>query len=247
MKYANSRECVLSRFPNFLQRHNNHHLFTFKSPQTMKKFLLFAALLSIVVLVGLHYYLEYKKTIPEVSASTEQSGDLSREMQMSEDYNISGTSSGAQEDRTMTHDDRCEYRMRESTPEAPTEIVETHAPSTPAPPENHGEELEEKVYQITDVMPTFPGGESALLKYIATNLKYPRSAREMEIQGVVVLRFVVKSDGSVGKVVVQKGLSPDCDKAAIDLIKSLPRFKPGKENGQPVNAWFTCPVRFVIS
>ena len=96
-------------------------------------------------------------------------------------------------------------------------------------------------------MPTFPGGESALLKYITTNLKYPRSAREMEIQGVVVLRFVVKSDGSVGKVVFQKGLSPDCDKAAIDLIKSLPRIKPGKENGQPVNAWFTCPVRFVIS
>lgn len=105
---------------------------------------------------------------------------------------------------------------------------------------------EEKVYTVVEVQPSFPGGEAALLKYISTHLKYPSIAQEQEIQGVVVLRFVVLEDGSVGDVVVQKGLHPECDKAAVKVVQSLPRFVPGKQQGKPVKVWFTCPIRFII-
>lgn len=106
---------------------------------------------------------------------------------------------------------------------------------------------EEKVYTVVEVQPSFPGGEAALLKYISTHLKYPSIAEEQDIQGVVVLRFVVLEDGSVGDVVVQKGLHPECDRAAVKVVKSLPRFVPGKQQGKPVKVWFTCPIRFVIT
>lgn len=106
---------------------------------------------------------------------------------------------------------------------------------------------EEKVYTVVEVQPSFPGGEAALLKYISTHLKYPAIAEEQDIQGVVVLRFVVLEDGSVGDVVVQKSLHPECDKAAVKVVKSLPRFVPGKQQGKPVKVWFTCPIRFVIT
>ena len=105
---------------------------------------------------------------------------------------------------------------------------------------------EEKVYNVVEVMPTFPGGEQALLAYIGKNLKYPSIAQEQEIQGVVVVRFVVLEDGTVGDAVIQKGLHPECDKAAVKVVKSLPRFIPGKQQGKPVKVWFTCPIRFVI-
>jgi protein TonB len=92
----------------------------------------------------------------------------------------------------------------------------------------------------------FPGGQAALLKFIRDNTKYPAIALEQDLQGVVMLRFVVERDGSVGEVQIRKGLSAECDREAIRVVKSFPRFIPAKQNGRPVRKWFTVPVRFVI-
>lgn len=107
-------------------------------------------------------------------------------------------------------------------------------------------EEESKVYNVVEQMPTFPGGEAALLKYVNTHIKYPAIAQEQEISGVVVLRFVVKEDGSVGDVIVQKSLEKHCDDEAVRVVKSLPRFIPGKQQGKAVRVWYTLPVRYVI-
>ena len=107
-------------------------------------------------------------------------------------------------------------------------------------------EQEEKVYTLVESPPIFPGGEAALLKYISTHLKYPESAAEKGIQGRVILRFVVLDDGRVGDVVVASSLDPDCDREAIRVIKSLPRFIPGKHQGRPVKVWLVCPLLFQI-
>ncbi len=107
-------------------------------------------------------------------------------------------------------------------------------------------EEEAKVYNVVEQMPTFPGGEAALLKYISTHIKYPAIAQEQEISGQVVLRFVVKEDGSVGEVKVQKSLEKHCDEEAIRVVKSLPRFIPGKQQGKAVRVWYTLPVRYTI-
>lgn len=107
-------------------------------------------------------------------------------------------------------------------------------------------EEEAKVYNVVEQPPTFPGGEAALLKYIATHVKYPQIAQEQDIQGVVNLRFVVKEDGSVGDVQVAKSLESHCDQEAVRVVKSLPRFIPGKQQGKAVKVWFSLPVRFQL-
>ena len=105
---------------------------------------------------------------------------------------------------------------------------------------------EPDVYTVVEQQPTFPGGEAALLRYVSEHVKYPAIAQEQEIQGTVVLRFVVLEDGSVGDVVIQRGLDPSCDREAVRVVKSLPRFIPGRQQGRPVKVWFTLPIRFFI-
>lgn len=95
-------------------------------------------------------------------------------------------------------------------------------------------------------MPQFPGGDAALMKYIASHMQYPPMAQEQGIQGKCIVQFVVTRNGSVGEVKVVRSLSPDCDNEAKRVVRSLPRFTPGKQNGQPVNVWYTLPVTFKL-
>ncbi len=95
-------------------------------------------------------------------------------------------------------------------------------------------------------MPQFPGGEGELLKYISTHIKYPTMAAENNIQGRVVVKFVVQKDGKVGEVVVLRGKDPDLDKEAVRVVKTLPNFIPGKMNGQAVSVWYTLPINFKL-
>ncbi|MDE6086501.1 MAG: energy transducer TonB, partial [Muribaculaceae bacterium] len=91
-----------------------------------------------------------------------------------------------------------------------------------------------------------PGGEGELMKYLNKNLTYPTLAAENGIQGTVLLQFVVQKDGSIGEVKVVRSKDPDLDKEAVRVVKGMPKFIPGRMNGQPVNVWFTLPVRFKL-
>lgn len=99
---------------------------------------------------------------------------------------------------------------------------------------------------VVDVPANFPGGDAALRQFIAKNTVYPEIAIEQGLQGTVVLRFKVDVDGSVSTVSVKKSLSRECDKAAMDVFRKLPKFTPAKTNGHPVPVWFTMPVKFAI-
>ena len=105
---------------------------------------------------------------------------------------------------------------------------------------------EEEIFTIVEQEAEYPGGEQALLAFVRSNCVYPAIAQEQDIQGTVQLRFVVEKDGSVGEVRVTKSLHPACDKEAIRVVKKLKRFTPAKQQGHPVRAWFTLPVRFSI-
>lgn len=105
-------------------------------------------------------------------------------------------------------------------------------------------EPEEKVYDVVEQLPVFPGGEAALLKYIADNLKYPSIAQEQGIQGVVLTRFVVTSTGEVGEVQILRSVDSYLDREAQRVIRTLPKFIPGKQQGKAVAVWFTLPIRF---
>ena len=99
---------------------------------------------------------------------------------------------------------------------------------------------------IVEQPATYPGGESALLAFVSKNLVYPAIAQEQELQGTVILRFKVGTDGSVTDVKVEKSLSRECDQAAAAVVRKLHRFVPAKHQGHPAPVWFRLPIRFRI-
>ena len=108
------------------------------------------------------------------------------------------------------------------------------------------EKKEEQVFNAVEQMPQFPGGDAELMKYISSNIKYPTMAMENNIQGRVVVQFVVTKTGKIGEVKVVRSKDPDLDKEAVRVVKSLPNFIPGKMNGQAVNVWYTLPITFKL-
>jgi periplasmic protein TonB len=114
------------------------------------------------------------------------------------------------------------------------------------PPASDKDGMIDGAYQKVDELPVFPGGDTALLKYIAENTKYPKDAKEKGIQGKVITRFKVKTDGSVSDVSVINGVNPSIDAEAIRVVGSLPRFTPGKLKGKIVAVWFMVPITFSL-
>jgi len=115
------------------------------------------------------------------------------------------------------------------------------------PPAEDDEEVEEQqIFTVVESMPEFPGGMGALMKYLAENIKYPSLAKESGIQGRVFINFVVEPDGSISNVKVLRGIGGGCDEEAVRVVKSMPKWKPGKQRGKPVRVSYNLPVKFTL-
>ena len=112
--------------------------------------------------------------------------------------------------------------------------------------EEKPKEVKEEVFRSVEQMPQFPGGEAALMKYLQSHINYPPMAAENNVQGRVVVQFVVDKTGKVGEVKVVRSVDKDLDKEAVRVCKSLPKFTPGRQNGQAVSVWYTLPVTFKL-
>lgn len=104
----------------------------------------------------------------------------------------------------------------------------------------------EQIFTAVEQKPQFPGGEAALMKWLSSHIQYPVMAQEEGAQGRVVVQFVVERDGTIGQTKIARGRHPELDKEAVRLVKSLPKFIPGKNNGQAVRCWFTLPINFKL-
>lgn len=113
--------------------------------------------------------------------------------------------------------------------------------ATPEPPKH---EEENKVFDVVEQMPSFPGGTSALMAYLSSHVKYPAVAEENGIQGRVTVQFVVEKDGSVTDVKTMKSVDPSLDREAERVVKSMPKWIPGKQNGSAVRVKYFVPVVF---
>ena len=113
-----------------------------------------------------------------------------------------------------------------------------------AEPEPPKHEEENKVFDIVEQQPLFPGGPAALMKYLSENTKYPVVAQENGVQGRVTVQFVVEKDGSISDVHVLRGVDPSLDKEAVRVVKSMPRWTPGNQNGITVRVNYRVPVLF---
>ena len=114
---------------------------------------------------------------------------------------------------------------------------ESHAPPSPNDPH-------EKVFSFVEQNPIFPGGDAALMKFLQQNINYPKRARRLDIEGKVVVKFIIDENGAITNVQVVKSVDKDLDAEAIRVVKLLPNFIPGHQQGKPVKVYFNLPIVF---
>ena len=114
----------------------------------------------------------------------------------------------------------------------------------PPPPPAPKPEVSNKVFDVVEEMPSFPGGQGALMSFLNSNIKYPVVAQENGVQGRVIVGFVVERDGSITDVKVMRSVDPSLDREAQRVVRAMPRWKPGKQNGSAVRVKYTVPVVF---
>ena len=95
-------------------------------------------------------------------------------------------------------------------------------------------------------MPYFPGGEVALMRYLSENIKYPPEAAKNNIEGRVIVQFIIDETGEVGEIKVVRPISEEIDAEAVRVVRTLPKFEPGRQDGEAVSVWYTLPISFKL-
>ena len=108
------------------------------------------------------------------------------------------------------------------------------------------EKKEEEIFVAVEQPAEFPGGQAALMKWLSQNIRYPEAAQQNDIQGRVIVKFVVEKDGSISQVTVARGVDKDLDREALRVVKKMPKWQPGKNNGVAVRSYFNLPVTFKL-
>jgi len=136
------------------------------------------------------------------------------------------------------------------TPDVPTIDVtanqQTASPTIPVIPLDEPEVIDDTPFVVVEDMPVFPGGLSALYRFIGENIKYPQVAKEVGIQGTVFVRFIIERDGSVSNAELLRSIGGGCDEEALRVVNSLPKWTPGMQMGKPVRVSYNLPVKFTL-
>lgn len=171
-----------------------------------------------------------KFTAPVIKKDSEVKPE--EEMKSQEDLNKTSTSIGA-------------FDVKGNDEAAGVVLQAKQEIAQPEPPKH--EEVENKVFTTVEQMPSFPGGDAALMNWLRNNVRYPAVAEENGIQGRVVVSFVVERNGSITDVQVVKSVDPSLDKEAARVVKSMPNWVPGKQNGSAVRVKYNVPVTFRLA
>ena len=137
--------------------------------------------------------------------------------------------------------------------EAATQLVEADAVpeavevnTEEQAPQNAEPQSDNKVYNSVEQMPEFPGGAAGLMRYLQENIKYPPEAAKNDIEGRVIVQFIIDKTGQVGEVKVVRPISEELDAEAVRVVKALPKFEPGRQDGEAVSVWYTLPISFKL-
>ena len=178
-----------------------------------------------VIALALLAFANNKSVAAVVTASVPQDRAVQSEMQSPEPVQVEAATQPVE---------------AEATAEAVEMNTEEQAPQDTKP------QSDDKVYKSVEQMPRFPGGEFGLMKYLQGNIKYPPEAAKNKIEGRVILQFVVEKTGEVGEVKVVRPISEELDAEAVRVVKSLPKFEPGRQDGEAVAVWYTLPISFKL-
>jgi protein TonB len=143
---------------------------------------------------------------------------------------------------------KLQEEVKESNVGTKDQEGEKDLPVVPSEDTGPGEAAAPEIFTVVEEMPEFPGGAMEMMKYIQKNIQYPAMAREAGISGKCFLKFVVSGDGAISDVTILKGVAGcgDCDKEAMRVVKSMPKWKAGKQNGRSVSVFFNLPINFTI-
>ena len=106
--------------------------------------------------------------------------------------------------------------------------------------------VDDEVFVVVEEQAEFPGGMEAMYAYIGKNLKYPEAAKEKGIEGRVFVSFIIEKDGSISNILVKRAIGGGCEEAAVEMVKNMPKWKPGKQRGKTVRFQFTLPIKFEL-
>lgn len=193
---------------------------------------------------------EPEKVVPETRATVKFTApvikddkDVKEEMppmvKMNKETKAIGTETKeGVEDRNIVADRSTVVTPEQIIPKIEKPVAE--APKVEAPKED----IEKKIFTFAEQQPTFKGNVQA---WLTSHLQYPASAADNNIQGKVVVKFVVGRDGSVSRAEVVRGVDPALDREALRVVNSMPKWNPGMNNGQPANVWFQLPITFKLN
>ena len=177
-----------------------------------------------VIALALLAFANNKSVAAAVTASVQQDRAVQSEMQSPEPVQVEATTQPVE---------------AEAAPQADDVKTEVKAPQETDP-------QPKKIYRSVEQMPMFPGGEYALMKHLQANIKYPPEAAKNNIEGRVIVQFVIDETGQVGEVKVVRPVSEELDAEAVRVVKALPKFEPGRQDGEAVSVWYTLPVMFKV-
>ncbi len=106
--------------------------------------------------------------------------------------------------------------------------------------------VDDEVFVVVEEQAEFPGGLDSMYAYIQKNLKYPELAKEKGIEGRVFVSFIIEKDGSISNILIKRAIGGGCEEATVEMIKNMPKWKPGKQRGKPVRFQFTLPIKFEL-
>ena len=106
--------------------------------------------------------------------------------------------------------------------------------------------VDDEVFVVVEEQAEFPGGLDSMYAYIVKNLKYPEAAKEKGIEGRVFVSFIIEKDGSISNILIKRAIGGGCEEAAVEMIKNMPKWKPGKQRGKPVRFQFVLPIKFEL-
>lgn len=183
---------------------------------------------------------EQKKEVPEVRETQKFVAPVIKKDEL------------VKEDNTLKQMDDLDEKVavgakdQEGVKDRTVEALKLDVAVAPEPETKVKDDIATKVFDVVEVSPSFPGGQSALMSFLQSNVRYPAIAEENGIQGRVIVGFVVERDGSISSVNVIRGADPSLDKEAVRVVKSMPKWTPGKQNGQAVRVKFNVPVNFKL-
>ena len=187
--------------------------------------------------------IEEKK--PEVIQEEESKTYQATELQIVEDKDV------REEDEIVSQDERMETdaiagTVTNSNGSTDLNNFIEHNEVVVEPPAEPIAKKSEEVFRSVEQMPQVPGGEAALMKFLSSHINYPPMAAENDVQGKVIVQFVVDKTGKVGEVKVVRSVDKDLDHEAIRVCQALPKFTPGRQNGRPVSVWYTLLIQFKL-